>query len=200
MASLAALAELLPGPGEWNEASYHFISERGRLVELSDGNIEVLPVPAEYHQLLAMRLAFALHAYAETHQLGQVRFAPLPVRLWAGKIREPDIMYMSNAHLDRIGEYWGVPDLAVEIVSEGGEIHDTRIKRAEYAHAGIGEYWIVDPAVQTIELLTLNSETGSYNPGTLLTSDDTLASLMLRGFSLSLAQLFAPARSATPSK
>lgn len=200
MASRAALAELLPGPGEWDEANYHFISERGRLVELSDGNMEVLPVPTEYHQLLSKRIFRPLDDFVENSGLGEVRFAPLPVRLWPGKIREPDIMFMSKAHLDRIGKYWGVPDLAVEIVSEGGETHDKRIKRTEYAQAGIGEYWIVDPVAQTIELLTLNHETGSYNPGTLLTTADTLESSMLPGFSLSLAQLFAPARSATPSK
>ena len=45
-----------------------------------------------------------------------IRFAPLPVRLWAGKIREPDFMFMSAAHADRIGTYWGIPDLVGEIV------------------------------------------------------------------------------------
>jgi Uma2 family endonuclease len=41
----------------------------------------------------------------------------LPVELWSGKIREPDLMFMSAAHASRIGVYWGVPDLAVEILS-----------------------------------------------------------------------------------
>jgi hypothetical protein len=33
------LMGLLPGPGEWTEADYYPFSERGRLVELSDGNL-----------------------------------------------------------------------------------------------------------------------------------------------------------------
>jgi hypothetical protein len=33
------IVDLLPGPGEWTEADYYFISERGRLVELVDGNL-----------------------------------------------------------------------------------------------------------------------------------------------------------------
>jgi Uma2 family endonuclease len=54
------------------------------------------------------------------------------VRLWPGKIREPDLVFMSTGHLDRIGKYWGVPDLAVEIISEGTEFQDREVKRNEY--------------------------------------------------------------------
>jgi Uma2 family endonuclease len=195
MASLATLAELLPGPGEWTEADYYPFSDRGRLVELSEGNIEVLPLPTHYHQLIVKRLFRAIDSVVERLQMGEVQFAPLPVRLWEGKIREPDLVYMSAAHADRIGKYWGVPDLAIEVVSEGGEITDKQIKRAEYARAGVLEYWIADLAAKTIELLTLNEQTGSYNPGTIFTTADMLVSPILPGFSLSLADLFA-----TPSK
>jgi Uma2 family endonuclease len=191
MASLATLAEILPGPGDWTEADYQLVSERGRLVELSDGDIEVLPVPTENHQLLSARVYLGLHTFVSVNHLGKVRYAPLPVRLWEGKIREPDVMYMSNDHLDRIGRYWGVPDLVVEIVSEGGHLHDKRIKRAEYAAAGIPEYWIVDAEAKTVELLELDAERASYT-GTLLPADATLVSRVLPGFTLSLAELFAP--------
>ncbi len=202
MASLTTIAELLPGPGEWTEHDYYPLSDRGRLVELSDGDIEVLPAPTALHQSISKRAFRALDGFVEANGLGDVQFAPLPVRLWQGKIREPDIMFMSTAHLDRIDRYWGVPDLAIEIVSEGGEIHDKRVKRAEYAQAGIAEYWIMDPKTKTVELLRLDEATGAYGPGTLFTAvaGDSLVSPMFPGFSLSLTELFAPTRSATPSK
>ena len=195
MASLAAIADLLPGPGEWSEAEFCLVSERGRLVELSDGNIEIPPRPADTHQLLLMRLSFALHAYVVAHRLSEVRFAPHPVRLWEGKIREPDFMFMSAAHAGRIGKYWGVPDLVGEIVSPGGEITDRRIKRAEYAQAGIPEYWIVEPEAKTIELLRLledPSASRAYGAGRIFTATEMLVSPTLPGFSLALAELFAP--------
>lgn len=192
MASLAAIAELLPGPGEWTEADYYPLSDRGRLVELCDGDIEVLPLPNDFHQLLLGRLFLALNAYVTLHRVGRIRFAPLPVKLWLGTIREPDLMFMSTAHLDRVGKYWGVPDLAVEIVSEGGEARDRKVKRAEYARAGIPEYWIVEPELQTVEVLRLKAETGIYDSPGPLTTADTLTSLTFPGFALSLAELFGP--------
>ena len=147
------ILQLLPSPGEWTEAAYFPLSDQGRLVELSEGNIELLPLPTDFHQLILLRLSLALHLFVSTRRLGQVRFAPLPVRLWPGKVREPDLMFMSRELQDRIGRYWGVPDLAVEILSEGTEHKDREIKRREYALAGVGEYWIIDPEAMTVETL-----------------------------------------------
>ncbi|MCS6964593.1 Uma2 family endonuclease [Thermoflexus sp.] len=46
------------------------------------------------------------------------RIAPLPVRLWPGKIREPNLFFIAKEHTDRIGEQaCGVPDLVVEVTS-----------------------------------------------------------------------------------
>ena len=52
-------------------------------------------------------------------------------------------------------------DLAIEVVSEGAEARerDLETKRAEYARAGISEYWIVDPQESRITVLTLDGQT-----------------------------------------
>lgn len=190
---ISNLIELLPGPGEWAEGEYYFVSDRGRFVELSDGNLEFPPMPTDTHQLILGRLYVALFAFVSQHKLGQVRFAPLPVRLWPGKIREPDLMFMSAAHADRIEKYWGVPDLAVEIVS-GSQTdvdRDRKVKREEYAQAGIAEYWLVDPEEKTVEVLRLEGKT--YRDTARLAENDTLTSPTFPGFELSLKELFAPA-------
>ena len=77
----------MPSPGEWTEADYFPFSERGRLVELSDGNLEVLHPLNDFHQLILLRLAMWLQTFVSANRLGKVRFAPLPVRLWTGKIQ-----------------------------------------------------------------------------------------------------------------
>jgi Uma2 family endonuclease len=176
------LIDLLPLPGEWTEADYYPFSERGRLVELSDGNLEIIDLPTDFHQLILVRLSSALHVFVTARKLGHVRFAPLPVRLWSGKIREPDLMFMSAAHASRIGVYWGVPDLAVEILSPGSVYKDREIKREEYAKAGVAEYWIVDPEARTVDI---------YKAGKHLTCADVLASDLFEDFSMPLAELFA---------
>jgi Uma2 family endonuclease len=115
-------------------------------------------------------------------KLGHVRFAPLPVRLWSGKIREADLMFMSSAHASRIGVYWGVPDLAVEILSPGTAYKDREVKRKEYAKAGVAEYWIIDPEARTVDI---------YEAGKHFTGKDVLTSELLEDFSMPLAELFA---------
>lgn len=49
------------------------------------------------------------------------------------------------------------PALVVEVVSPGkiNEDRDYRYKRSEYAARGIAEYWIVDPQIDRVTVLTL---------------------------------------------
>jgi Uma2 family endonuclease len=188
-----AWVELFPRPGEWTEAEYFPLSDRGRIVELSNGNLEVSPLRTYLHQLILMRLSFALYAFVTQHKLGFVCIAPLPARLWPGKVREPDLMFMAATHMDRIGKYWGVPDLTVEIISPGTEKNDRETKREEYAQAGIPEFWIIDPDSKTLEVLRHNRDTEVYDLAAQLTERDTLTSPTFPGFSLVLAELFAEA-------
>jgi Uma2 family endonuclease len=48
------------------------------------------------------------------------------------------------------------PLLAIEIVSPESIQKDYRYKRSEYAALEIPEYWIVDPLLQKITVLTFN--------------------------------------------
>jgi len=52
MTSSAPILELFPRSGEWTEADYFPLSDRGCLIELSDGELEVLPWPTDFHQLI----------------------------------------------------------------------------------------------------------------------------------------------------
>lgn len=53
----------MTSPGRWTEADYFPFSERGRLVELSDGNLEVIDPPNDFHQLILLRLAMWLQTF-----------------------------------------------------------------------------------------------------------------------------------------
>ena len=184
------LMDLLPAAGEWTEADYFPLSERGRLVELSDGNIEVIELPTWFHQIILMRLSTALYTFVSQHKLGWVVFAPIPIRLWPGKIREPDLMFMSTAHRERIGLYWGVPDLAVEILSPSTASKDREVKRLEYAQAGVVEYWIIDPEARSVGVLTKSAQSPIYDRSSVFQRNDALVSEMFPGLALSLADLF----------
>ncbi|MFQ6058694.1 MAG: Uma2 family endonuclease [Anaerolineae bacterium] len=91
-----------------------------------------------------------MEAIVQEHNLGEVHVAPLPVRLWPGKIREPDVLFVAREHSDRIGEQvFGVPNLAMEVTSPATWRGDRVEKLVEYAQAGVQEYWIVDPDART---------------------------------------------------
>src|SRR5262249_51203188 len=129
------IACLFPNQGHWDEEEYLAL-DTNHLVELSNGFIEVLPVPTMSHQVIVLALYEALVAFVRPRSLGRVLIAGLPVRLWKGTIREPDVVFMLAKHADRMGErYWQGADLAMEVVSGSPKDRrrDLKTKRAQYA-------------------------------------------------------------------
>jgi Uma2 family endonuclease len=161
------VARLFPRQGEWTEEAYFSLPETNHIVELSEGRLVIPDLPKFSHQYALGELFALLRDFVRTHKLGTVSLAPLKVRLWEGKIREPDVVFLKRGHEDRKGEdYWGVPDLVAEVISprtehsSGTEKTDRQDKFQEYAQAGVAEYWLVDPAARTIEVYVLRE--GSY--------------------------------------
>jgi len=159
------VARLFPLQGEWTESAYLSLPESNRIVELSDGRLVIPDMPTDPHQYAVGELFVAVRSFVRERGLGHVRMAPLPVRLWPGKIREPDVVFLSREHEDRRGlDFWGVPDLVMEVLSprtersSGTERTDRREKYQEYALAGIPEYWLVDLQSRTIEVHTLQKD------------------------------------------
>jgi Uma2 family endonuclease len=151
------VAYLFPAQGTWTEVDYLDLPGN-RLVELSDGFLEVLPMPTTSHQMIVLALYRSLLAFAGLDGLGTVLVAALRVRLWKGKFREPDVVFMLAEHADRIGEeYWQRADLVMEVVSGDAKDRkrDLEVKVAEYARARIPEYWIIDPQQAQITVLRL---------------------------------------------
>ncbi|HXF05069.1 MAG TPA: Uma2 family endonuclease [Blastocatellia bacterium] len=184
------IAQLWPLQREWTEADYFSLPDTNRLIELSDGELIMPPHPTETHQRVVGRLYRLLVSFVETHNLGIVRFAPLPVRLWQDKIREPDILFVSHAHADRISEQvFGPPDLVAEVISPGTRRIDRDDKFVEYARAGISEYWLVDPEVETIEVYTLQE--GAYTLLVKAGPGEKARSHLLGGFEVVVDEVFA---------
>jgi Uma2 family endonuclease len=132
------VAQLFPDQGDWTDEEYLALPGN-RLIELSDGRVEVLP--------------------------------------W---------------HRDRAHRrYWDCADLVAEVVTESDPTRDWEVKRAEYAQAGIPEYWIVDPRVNQITVLKLDGTEyavhGQFGQGKVA------ASALLRGFQVDVTAVFAAA-------
>ena len=74
------IAHLFPAQGAWSEEEYLALPGN-RLVEFSNGYLEVLPMPTTSHQALVAYLYGLLLAFVSRRDLGKVFFAPLRVRL-----------------------------------------------------------------------------------------------------------------------
>jgi Uma2 family endonuclease len=155
------VAQLWPPRGQWTEEDYFALPETSRFIELSEGELVMPPHPTHTHQQIVGKLYRAIYDFVAERDLGTVQFGPLPVRLWPGKIREPDILFVAREHSDRIGEQaYGSPDLVVEVLSPGTRRIDRLEKTVEYARGGVREYWIVDPHGRTVEVFVLRE--GAY--------------------------------------
>jgi Uma2 family endonuclease len=125
--------------------------EPGR-TELAEGRLELSPSPRFRHS----RACSKLWARLEEQLPGEfVPVEDIDVDLQLappeapGTVRRPDVIIARRAATDRVnqeGEIYQASDvvLAVEVVSPGSRRLDRRIKRDEYADAGIPHYWIVD--------------------------------------------------------
>lgn len=183
------LLDLLPPQGGWEEREYLWLTDRSnRLLELSDGIIEVLPMPTREHQTIVGFLYVALVNFLRARG-GDVLFAPLRLRVSERKFREPDLLAVLDTRDPRAqNRYWTGADLVMEVVSPDAPERDLVEKRREYAEAGIPEYWIVDPRDRTILVLTLADgvyrEHGRFVPGQGATS------ALLPDFTVEIAAIF----------
>ena len=183
------VAQLWPPQGQWTEADYFALPDTNRLIELSEGELIMPPHPTETHQRVVLNLVRLLDAFVIAHDLGVVRFAPLPVRLWPGKIREPDILFVAKEHADRIGEkVYGPPDLVMEVTSLSTRRTDRVDKFVEYAQAGVREYWIVDPDSRTVEVFVLRE--GAYELLGKWGMGERARSELLEGFEVAVEEVF----------
>jgi Uma2 family endonuclease len=177
--------DLLPLQGLWTEEQYLRLTDQtNRFVEFTDGYVEVLPIPTRKHQAISRFLFLALLAFVQ-HFGGTVFYAPLRVRVAPSRFREPDLVLLLDVNDPRNqNAFWLGADLVVEIVSPDHAERDTVMKRADYAAAGIPEYWVVNPEEETIMVLQLDGsayvEHGVFHRG------DTASSSLLKGFTVSV--------------
>jgi Uma2 family endonuclease len=183
------LEELLPRQGEWSEEEYLVLTDHGnRLVEYTDGFVELLPMPTDEHQNVLQFLFLALFQFVKPRG-GKVHFAPLRLQIRPGKYREPDLlMLLSAADPRRQNRFWQGADLALEVVSEDKPERDLVEKRGDYAEGRVPEYWIVNPQTETITVLRLRG--GAYEEAGIYRRGESAPSEVLAGFTVDVGAVF----------
>lgn len=182
---------LHPAPGTATEEDVIAALEapRKRICELIDG-VLVEKAMGYRESVLASWLIVLLDGFVRPRNLGLVSSPDGTLRLWAGRVRIPDVAFTSWDRMPGrkrptkpIPEL--SPDLAVEVLSQSNTYGEMQLKLADYFTANVRLVWIVDPELRTVEVHT--------GPGqmTLLRQGDTLdGGEVLTGFTIALAELF----------
>jgi Uma2 family endonuclease len=180
----------LPGVYRLTYRDWLGFSDDGRQYELLDGELIMTPPPSVDHQRISRQLETHLLAYLMRSKAGELLHAPVGVRLGDEDVVEPDIVVVLTEHADRIGTQVieGAPDLVVEILSPGSARRDLGVKREKYETYGVAEYWIVDPASHSIEVLSQRA--GSFERTGLFGLADMLHSPLFADLEIPLADVF----------
>ena len=161
--------------------------------EYIDGEIYDLASPKTSHQAALAEL-FGIFFNWFQGKVCRPMVAPYDITLRrdAGDINvvQPDLMVICDLG-EKLGEddyYKGVPDLIVEILSEGTRSKDLVKKLDLYMSCGVREYWIVNPLNSEITLYLFKEkeiiDTATYR------KDDCAQSFHFKGLSAELTQIF----------
>jgi Uma2 family endonuclease len=167
--------------------------------ELIDGEHFVTPSPNLAHQLVLGTLFIALSRHVARHRTGEVLVAPFDVKLSAWTVLVPDLLYFAAGRFEQAVNQkraTAAPDLVVEILSPGTRRRDLGRKRAVYERGGVQEYWLVDPASESITVLRRSREGAAFTHQTVLTraGRGVLESALFPGLRVKLRDLFRRAR------
>ncbi len=162
--------------------------------ELVDGELVEMPPETDRNNLIALYL---LSEFLKLVPLRLIRHKDTELVVTGNRtrVRLPDLMILTEELLEAIGGRRATitpdmpsPALVVEVVSSGkvNEDRDYRYKRSEYAARGIPEYWIADPGIARVTVLTLID--GLYEEA-VFEGEDRITSEILPALKLTATQV-----------
>ncbi len=179
-----------PTKKRWTYEEYYRLDD-DRRYELYNGELIPInpPSPGASHQREARKLLVFLNEFVEGRKLGEVFAAPFDVILDSKNTAQPDLIFIAKASAGIVQErgVFGAPDLVVEILSPGSIRRDRYEKQALYARFGVKEYWILDRANQSLEVLSLADD--RYVVHAAAGETGHVTSKVLRGLKVKLSDL-----------
>lgn len=171
---------------------YVLFPEDGRRHELIDGDHFMTPAPSTRHQEVLQNILYFFQQQLRRTHAGRVFVAPTDVVLSETDVVQPDLLFVATEHAAVILEKHvkGLPDLVVEVVSESTRKTDASIKRKLYERAGVREYWIVDPELESVQVYRLTGTRYERLPDLSKEEGESLSTPLLSGFALPLADVF----------
>lgn len=165
--------------------------------EWNNGRLEVRPV-SDYAQFQLYYWFMALiHDFLHVNPIARMVGLELGFRMelpHKTTIRKPDLgIVLENNPIvlaDKDRSYHGIFDLCIESISDSSKEEverDTKVKKEEYALAGVSEYFILDENGRETAFYRLNQR-GVYIP--IQPDQGVIRSTVLKGFQFRVADLY----------
>lgn len=160
----------------------------GERAELIDGDMYMMSPPGRMHQELVHQFAFSIEAYIRSNH-GECKVYPAPFAVFLNADShtyvEPDLSVICDK--DKLDDRGcnGAPDWVIEIVSPSSQRMDCLVKLLKYRDAGVREYWIVNPAVRTVQVYFFEGEENSE----VFSFDEDVPVGIYDGWSINVAEL-----------
>jgi Uma2 family endonuclease len=175
------------------EEYLNYEDETDNRYELVDGELVALPPESRINILIANYLFFKLIEAGIPMELVYPHTCELQVPvLLSGdpENRFLDLVVIREEHLSLTQNRFTItltmppPQLVAEVVSPGrsNRDRDYKRKRAQYAHLGIPEYWIIDPQEQAV--IVLHLENGEYVNVGKFREGDSIMSLTFQNLAI----------------
>jgi Uma2 family endonuclease len=171
---------------------YLLFPDDGRRHELIGGEHYVSPSPRKKHQRSSSRLHNVLGPFIEENRLGFLYSAPFDVILSDEDVVQPDLLFVSKerSSIEKDEGIIGAPDLVVEILSDSSRKTDESVKRKLYEWAGVQEYWIVDPVLESVKVYRMKGDAYERTAELSTEAGDRLETPLLPGLTIDLARIF----------
>jgi Uma2 family endonuclease len=172
----------------WTDAELMALPKDGRKYELVHGVLE-MPPSEFWSERVGLSFGGKIDHYASKHDLGECSGANGGYRLDPDTLLAPDVGFLSNATLDRIGPFEGfvpgAPDLAVEVLSPSDRWLAVTEKVQTYLRHGTKLVWVLNPRELSVYVYRSNGESVVLREDDVLSGEDVLP-----GYSISVRDIF----------
>ena len=162
----------------------------GRRGQLIDGEI-VMNEPTKWHQDAVLEIGSALLVWAKGGPGRGAASLPLDIKRDEYNVYAPDVLWYAPERVPALDapRPYPPPDLAVEVRSPSTWRHDIGPKKSGYEAMGVRELWLVD-FTSVLVFRRSAPQRPDFDVTLELTPEETLASPLLPGFGLPLADLY----------
>lgn len=164
---------------------------RGKRLELDEGEIVEMPPPGELHGAVCFLVAYLLGKYIFQRGRGYIctNDTGLLLKRKPGTVRGPDIMLFDESRpLKKMSRKHAahLPRLIVEVMSPSDQINKLNRRISQYLKRGVPLVWLVDPESRTVTVYRPNKNHFVLEETDEITGEDVLPGLRYR-----VADLFA---------